>query len=140
MKLSLPKNQVKRRGTLACTNKESNASVTCAEDPAADATYNYITMTEFKCVDSNCPSNTEFQINLSNTENPLVSPAGLDPFVITITSATGNDIFVSPASVDATPELEVGPLISLTITHQNTQYIKETTEYYYEFETSSDIP
>ena len=93
------------------------------------------------CVDgTNCSTDQEFQINLSNTENPLVSPADLDPFIIEITSPSGNAIFKSPAVLSATPELEVGPLISLTISHQNTVYIKESTEYYYEFETSSDIP
>ena len=118
IKLSLPMNQVKRLGTLSCTDKLSSTSIVCTETPVPDTLYNYLEMIEFHCIDGSiCSTNTEFQINLSNTENPLVSPADLDPFIINVVSPSGNQIFVSPVGLVATPELEVGPLISLTITH-----------------------
>lgn len=62
-----------------------------------------------------------------------------DPFLINIYSPSSNIIFQGPSNLDATPELEVGPLNNHVITFQNTQYTLDTTEYLISFDTTSDV-
>jgi hypothetical protein len=63
-----------------------------------------------------------------------------DPFTIDFISPSTNAVFQAPSTLDATPELEVGALNNHVITHQNTQYVRNTTEYVFSFETTSAVP
>lgn len=70
--------------------------------------------------------------------NPLSAPANPDPFIVYSTSPSGNSQYRCTSI--ASPELEIGPLYNLEITHHSTDYVLSTTNYTISFTTSSEIP
>ena len=77
---------------------------------------------------------------LTNIKNPVAAAIDPNPFLIDFLSPSGNAIFIAPKPLDATPELSVGELENLKITHQNTVYTYSPTEYLFSFDTTLDIP
>ena len=55
--------------------------------------------------------------------NPNVVAVTTNTFLISLISPSSNQIFQTPSSLDAFPNLEVGPLNNHNITFQNTQFI-----------------
>lgn len=79
-------------------------------------------------------------MRISSAKNPAVAAIALDSFLIDIFSPSTNSIFKAPTPLEATPALEVGALNNHVITHQNTRYVLETTEYVISYQTTSEVP
>ena len=96
-------------------------------------------MTEWKCSSADCPSNSNFSILISNTKNPLSAPVTPNPFLITFKSPSNNEIYNCGTTLNALPDLEIGPIFNLQITHFNTPYTLHSTNYNISFATSASI-
>lgn len=79
-------------------------------------------------------------MRILNAKNPAVAAITIDPFLIDILSPSSNPIFKAPTPLEATPALEVGALNNHVITHQNTRYVLEATEYVISYQTTSEVP
>lgn len=64
----------------------------------------------------------------------------VDSFLIDFLSPSANAIFKAPSPLEATPALEVGALNNHLVTHQNTRYVLEATEYVISYQTTSEVP
>jgi hypothetical protein len=141
IQIGLPLNQIVKSGTsFTCTDPSTSTTLTCTETPTATSTYNYVTISEWKCTTGNCDSGTTFNVLISSAQNPAVAAVTTDTFLINFISPSSNAIFQAPSPLEASPELEVGALNNHAVTHQNTQYVLSTTEYVISFDTTSDVP
>lgn len=141
VQIGLPLNQITKDGSsFTCSDPSTSTTLTCTESPTATSTHNYVTIDEWKCTSGNCALGTTFNLLISNAKNPAVSAVSLDSFTIDFISPSSNAVFQAPSPLEATPELEVGALNNHVITHQNTQYVLNSTEYVISFDTTSEIP
>ena len=142
IKVSMPKNQVQKTNSavpFTCTNTVTSSAITRTEPIVEDSDYVYLQMTEWLCT-GDCLSGTSFSVRFGQGSNPPSAPSSYDPFIVQISSPSGNAIYECPSGLEAEPELEIGPLYDLTVTHQNSQYTMESTEYVISFTTSAEIP
>lgn len=106
--------------------------------PVASSSYSYIQIPEWKCISNNCLNGTKFSLMLTNTVNPPSASASLSTFLVYSTSPAGNAEY--RCMINATPDLEIGPLYNLNITQHDADYVLSSTNYTVAFTTSSDIP